>query len=191
VIAGGFRDHSRIMNRTALLLCAVMALAGCHRDAGQPPAATPAAATAAKAPVAERHGPTPEEQTAGMVEAASQGKSQAPVTVKFDLGSRPAVGQPLEIAIALIPQIAAGATVEVSASPGLTLAGDESKFEFASVEPNVVYRHNVKLTPSAEGVLFVNLNVSLKHDELTDTRVFSFPVIVGGSGLPADTQVKH
>ncbi len=38
---------------------------------------------------------TPQQLTADMVEAASQGKSQAPVTLKFDLLQRPAVGQPL------------------------------------------------------------------------------------------------
>ncbi len=68
-----------------------------------------------------------------MVEAASQGKSQAPVMLKFDLLQRPTVGQPLEIALALLPQIpAAAATIEVAASDGLQVAAGDSRIEFAS-----------------------------------------------------------
>ncbi len=53
------------------------------------------------APVAVKKGPTAAELTAGMVEAASQGKSQWPVQLKFELQQRPTVGQPLEINVAL------------------------------------------------------------------------------------------
>ena len=75
--------------------------------AGPAPQPTPAAqkqAPSAKAAAAK----TPQQLTADMVEAASQGKSQAPVTLKFDLLQRPTVGQPLEVALALLPQIAGG-----------------------------------------------------------------------------------
>ena len=66
-----------------------------------------------------------------MVEAAVQGKSQVPVELKFDLLQRPVQGQPLEIAIALLPQIAArSATIAVTGSDGLQLepADDSSSF---------------------------------------------------------------
>ncbi len=131
-------------------------------------------------PAAAARKPIPQESTAGMVEAATQGKSQAPVALKFDLMQRPAVGQPLEIAIALLPQVAASpATIDVSGSEGLQLASGNEQIEFPSVEAANVYRHSIVVTPGAEGVLFVTLSVRLKHDEMTEARVFSVPIIVG------------
>jgi hypothetical protein len=167
-----------MMKARVLVLCAA-AIAGCHGDAGQAPPANPAPPGHA-APAAAARKPIPQESTAGMVEAAIQGKSQAPVALKFDLLQRPAVGQPLEIAIALLPQFAASpVTIDVSGSEGLQLAAGDAQIEFPSVEAAQVYRRRIVVTPSAEGVLFVTLSVHLKHDETTETRVFSVPIIVG------------
>jgi len=177
------------MKLRVLILCTVAALGACHRDSTQtstvaklmahvkaPPAAAPAPAP----------GPTAQEQTATMVEAATQGKSLAPVALKFDLSQRPVQGQPLELAIALMPQIAAGpATIEVSGAEGLKLADGASPIEFPEVEAEQVYRHSIKLTPIAEGVHMLTLNVSLKHDQIADTRVFSVPLIVAAPGAAA------
>jgi hypothetical protein len=168
------------MKLRVFIFCALAALVACHRD----PSTTPAAKSPAhvKAPVAPPPGPTAQQQTAAMVEAATQGKSQVPVSLKFDLLQRPVQDQPLEIAIALLPQIAAGpATIEVSASDGLRLGTGENQIEFAEVETGQVYRHNVKLTPTAEGVFLLTLSVSLKHDQMADSRVFSVPIIVVSS----------
>jgi hypothetical protein len=178
---------------TLCALWAIAALGGCHRDSSQSP--KPAAAPKARAPVAQQHGPTVEAQTAGMVEAASQGKGQAPVALKFDLMQRPIVGQSLEIAIALIPQIAAGpTTIDVTASDGLQVAADDGQIAFPAVEALQVYRHSIKLTPTDEGVRLVTLTVSLKHDEMTDSRVFSVPIIVAAAKAAATTSegaTKH
>jgi len=174
------------MKLRVLILCTVAALGACHRDSTQtstvaklmahvkaPPPAAPAPAP----------GPTAQEQTATMVEAATQGKSLAPVALKFDLLQRPVQGQPLELAIALMPQIAAGsATIEVSGAEGFKLADGASPIEFPEVEAEQVYRHSIKLTPIAEGVHMLTLNVSLKHDQIADTRVFSVPLIVTAPG---------
>jgi hypothetical protein len=35
----------------------------------------------------------------------------------------------------------------------------------------------VSVTPNAEGVLLVGVTVSLKHDEITDSKAFSIPII--------------
>jgi hypothetical protein len=167
-----------LMKLRVFVLCAMAALSACHRDSTQ---TSPVAKLTArvKAPVAPAPGPTAQEQTATMVEAATQGKSQAPVTLKFDLPERPVQGRPLEIAIALLPQIPASpATIEVSGADGLKLADGESPIEFSEVEAAQVYRHNIKLTPTAEGVYMLALNVSLKHDQITDSRIFCVPLIV-------------
>jgi hypothetical protein len=127
---------------------------------------------------AAKKGPSAAELTAGMVEAVSQGKSQIPVELKFELVQRPKVGQPLEINLALMPQIDGNAaSIEVSGSDGLNLAPGGRQFVIASTEAGEVYRHTLNITPTAEGVLFMEVNIVLKHDEITDSRAFSIPII--------------
>jgi hypothetical protein len=169
------------------ILCALFALAliACHREPSQAPQPKPAPKV--RAPLAST-GPTPAQLTAGMVEAVGQGKSQAPVTLKFDLLQKPTVGQPLEIAIALLPQISAGpAGVAVSAAEGLQVAESDGQIDIPAVEPGQVYRHSIKVTPTQEGVLSITFRVSLRHDEMTDSRVFSVPVIVGSAQAQTET----
>ena len=114
-----------------------------------------------------------------MVEAASQGKSQLPVQLKFELPQRPSVGQPLDINVAVLPEIdASGADIVVVGGEGLTVAAGASQYELGAVEVGGVYRQVVKVSPTAAGVLLLNLTVSLKHDEMTESRVFSIPLIV-------------
>jgi hypothetical protein len=168
------------MKLRIFILCALAALTACHRNSGTTPVAKSAAHV--KAPVAPPPGQTVREQTAAMVEAATVGKSQVPVSLKFEVLQRPVQGQPLEIAIALLPHIPAHpATIEVTGSETLQIGAGENQIEFAEVEPEQVYRHSIKLTPTAEGVFLVTLNVSLKHDQMADSRVFSVPIIVAPS----------
>ena len=165
-------------------LCALVLAAGCQRESGG--SASPKSSVRHAAPVAAQRGPTVEELTAGMVEATTQGKSQAPVGLKFDLLQRPVQGEPLEIAIALLPREPAGpATVEVSGPESLQVPAGENKFEFASVEPEQVYRRSIRLTPTAEGVFLLTLTVNLNHDQLADTRIFTVPLIVAAAARSA------
>ncbi len=170
------------MERTSipiLLLCAVASLSACNGDSGSAPAAGNAVIRAKpKAPSATKRGPTAAEQTAGMVQAATQGKSQLPVELKFDLGARPRVGQLLEINLALIAQIpATSVTLQVKGDEDLTVAPDASQFNIPADEAAEVYRQTVKVTPNVEGVSLVGVTVALKHDDVTEQRAFSIPII--------------
>jgi hypothetical protein len=172
-----------MMNPTRAALCLVALLSACHRD--EQPASQAAPAPARRAPVPVQRAASPRESTLGMVEAASQGKSQMPVALKFDLLQRPVAGQPLEVALALLPQIAGGpATIDVTGSEGVQLSSG-AQITFATVEPEQVYRRSITVTPTAEGVSFVSLNVTLKHDEMTESRVFSVPLIVAAADAAA------
>jgi hypothetical protein len=126
-----------------------------------------------------RKGPSVEELTAGMAAAPRQGKAVLPMDVKFELGDRPKIGQMLEINLALVPQITGGpASVQVTEPEGLDAAQGDNQFEIPEVEAGQVYRHTLRMTPSTDGVLLVNLTVALKHDEVSDSQVFSVPVII-------------
>jgi hypothetical protein len=180
----GIRDHRYFMKLRIFILCALATLTACHRDSGTTPVARSAAHV--KASAAPPPGPTAREQTAAMVEAATMGKSQAPVSLKFEVLQRPVQGQPLEIAIALLPQIPAHpATIEVTGPEALQIGAGDNQIEFAEVEPEQVYRHSIKLTPTAEGLFLITLNVSLKHDQMADSRTFSVPIIVASSAQGA------
>jgi hypothetical protein len=184
VIARVFGDDTKMAGDTmgmrsvrVLLLCAVAVLSACNKDAGTPASPAPAPAKL-KAPVVVKKGPTAAEQTAGMVEAVGQGKSQLPIDLKFDVSQKPKVGQSLEINLALIAQISASpATIQVNAADGFSVAPGAGQFDIPSVEPGEVYRQTVNVTPTAEGVLLVGVTVLLKHDEMTDQRAFSIPII--------------
>jgi len=172
-----------------LSLCAVALVAACHGDSGQAPLSGltphPHAARAAK------RGPTPDELTAGMVEAVTIGRSTVPVLVKFELPQRPMVGQSLDVVVAVMPQIEANPAVLVAAgSDGLQLAPDAGPIEMPSVEPTQVYRQSIRILPTVEGVQLLGLSVSLKHDEITETRAFSVPLIVAPSAALASGD-KH
>lgn len=160
------------------LICGAALLCACNRDSASAPTVAAVTHVKPKAPPIAKPGPTAAEQTTGMVEAASQGKSQLPVELKFDIPQRPKVGQPLQIDLALIAQIsAAPATVQVNGSDDLTLAPGANQFEFPSEEAGEVYRHTLSITPTSEGILLLGVTVLLKHDEVTDQRVFSIPII--------------
>jgi hypothetical protein len=159
------------------MACALVGLTACHRNTDPAPPPVPEARVVVPVPV--KKGPTAAEQTRGMVEAASQGKSQLPVQLKFELAQRPNVGQSLDINIAILPDIdASGADVVVAGGEGLSVAPGGSQFELGAVEVGGVYRRIVKVSPAATGVLLLNLTVSLKHDEMTESRAFSIPLIV-------------
>jgi hypothetical protein len=169
------------MKRRVIILLAITGLAACHRDQGSAPAAPakPKAGVPTAAP--SQNGADSQQLTAGMVEAVMQGKAPAPVDLKFDLLERPVQGQPLEIAIALLPQTAArSATVAVTAPDGLKVEAGGEQFEFPAVEAAQVYRHSIKVTPAGEGFYLLTLSVSLQHDQTSDSRVFSVPILVGG-----------
>jgi hypothetical protein len=113
-----------------------------------------------------------------MVQAATQGKSQVPVELKFDIAQRPKVGQPLDINLALITQISASSgSLQVTGADDVSVAAGASQFEIPSEEAGQVYRQTVNVTPNAEGVVLLGVTVSLKHDEIVDQRVFSIPII--------------
>lgn len=161
------------------MLCALVAASACHQDPGTQPPPTSTPKPHVSVAVIAKKGPSAAELTAGMVEAASQGKSQLPVELKFDLKQRPTPGQALDIDIALIPQIDAGAAnIQVTGGDGLTVAPATNQIDLPAVEAGQVYRQSVKVTPSADGVLLLSLTVSLKHDEMTESRAFSIPLIV-------------
>ncbi len=172
-----------------LVPCTIIAVASCG-GSSQPTAGKPALQV--KAPVTPvKKGPSVEEQTIGMVEAASPGKSLVPAALKFELAARPVVGQALDVNIALVSQVSAtAAAIQVTPSDGLDLPAGAGDMTFPALEPAQVYRRTLSVTPTAAGVLFLSFAVTLKHDEITETRAFSVPIIAADN-RDASLAAKH
>jgi hypothetical protein len=169
------RQTIRMMGMAAALSAAAL-VSACSQESA--PTATKVLPKF-KAPLTSKGGPTADELTAGMVQAASQSKAPLPMDVKFEIAAKPAVGKPIEINFALIAQASGGpATLALVGTDGFD-AVDGGKFVVPEVQAGQVYRHSVHLTPTADGVLLLGLNVAFKHDEATDSKDFSLPVIVG------------
>ncbi len=187
--------NTRKVRVSVVLAGGGLLLAACHGESNETPVAH--AAPQLNGAQSVKRGPSPEELTAGMVEAVTMGKSAVPVAVKFDLPQKPVAGQPVDITIAVMPQVEADpATVVVAGSDALVLAPDSGPIEIPAVEPSQVYRHNIKLTPTTEGVQLLDLSVTLKHDEIVETREFAVPLIVaaadaGPMPVPAPAGAKH
>jgi hypothetical protein len=85
----------------------------------------------------------------------------------------------LDVNLAVMPQIdASPADITVTGGVGLTVDPAANAIDLPTVEAGQVYRQSVKVTPSSDGVLLLSVLVSLKHDELTESRAFSIPLIV-------------
>ena len=66
---------------------------------------------------------------------------------------------------------------------GLRLAPASAQpIDIPTVDPTQVYRLTITMTPTVEGVHLVAINVSLKHDDGTDVRTFSVPIIAAAGG---------
>jgi hypothetical protein len=167
-----------MVSAKVLLLCAAAIVAACNKDSSSAPAPHAVSQIKPRAATAPQPGATAAQQTAGMVQAASEGKSQVPVELKYDITQRPKVGQPLDINLALIAQIpATPATIQVTGADDVSVAPGANQFDIPSEEAGEVYRETVKVTPNAEGVVLLGVTVLLKHDEIVDQRVFSIPII--------------
>ena len=91
---------------------------------------------------------------------------------------RKSAGQALDISLALIPQIdGSPAIIKVTGGEGLTIGSEATEFDIPAAAAGQVYRQSVQITPGAEGVLILGVSVSLKHDEITDQKTFSVPLI--------------
>ena len=173
-------------NLSVLLPVVLLTLVACNGDSGGPAASATTAIHKPKSAQTPKPGPTREEQTAGMVLAASPSRSAAVGELKFDIHSRPLAGVPLNIDMALLPAIDSPTlTLQLSGSDGLAItAGDESQ-SFADVSRFNVYRKSATVTPAAEGVYFLTVVATFKNADSADVRNYSIPIIAGSAGAAA------
>jgi hypothetical protein len=158
------------MNRPATLLAiAGLALAACGSE--PEPGAAGATTQPGQASVAD--------PMARMARAVGNGKPGAAVQIRYDFASRPAVGTPTELQIALVPNAGVDAMdVFVSGMDGVTLAGTLSA-SFTEVEPSKPYMHTVSVLPDRSGVFYLTVVATTQIGNQNLSRTFSIPFVVG------------
>lgn len=165
-------------SRLAVIVALAAALAACGRGAEEPAAATDAAAAAG---TVAGNAATPAEapDDPRMANAVSSGKTSAPVDLKYDILAKPAVGEPFEIELALVPRLAADSLeVEITGIPGLTVVnGGAARFE--GVVAGERYAAKVLARADASGIYYANVVAKLVTQVQTEARTFSIPIAVG------------
>jgi hypothetical protein len=160
------------MNRLAICLSlASLALAACGSESK--PEAT-ANAQRANHPAAQ-----PADPTDRMARAVGNGKPGAAVEIRYDFGSKPTVGAPSELQIALVPHAGVDSMeVFVSGMDGVTLSGPLSA-TFNDVEPQKPYIHTVSVLPDHGGVFYLSVVVTTEIGNQNLSRTFAVPFVVG------------
>lgn len=165
---------SKYLTQTALLCAALLALLGCS-DANDESAA--AAAETAQIAAARRNAAA---ETQDMISAVAAGKPGAPIDVRFDVPTKPRVGEPLKIDVAVVPLSAVGRLeVVFQGNDGLSVASDGQLGPLDNPAVGKVLRHTVTVLPQSEGVFMLSAIAMTDGDDASMSRSFAMPIIVG------------
>jgi hypothetical protein len=116
---------------------------------------------------------------ARMARAVGNGKPGAAVVIRYDFSAKPAVGAPMELQIAFVPQAGVDALdVVVSGMDGVTLSGPLSA-SFTEVEPARPYLHTVTVLPDRGGVFYLSVVATTQIGKSNLSRTFAIPFSVG------------
>lgn len=166
----------------ALMLVLFVVLAGCDSQS-DPTASTSATKTKGPRKV-ETKGGDPD-----MVSAFSATRGQPGlVELKFKLTKRPAVGEPVKIALELVPTVDLEALfARFQAADGLQIVSGGETGHFEHPAKGVPVNHTITVTAKADGIFYVTAVVLADSEQESVARNFSFPLIAGQGLLEAPT----
>jgi hypothetical protein len=155
----------------------VALLAACGGDAPQ--------TTAVQPTVPVKRAATPEDPTAKMARAVTLGKSNVPVELKYEILSKPLVGMPVDLELAVIAtQVADSITIAYTGTTGLTLSTDSAP-TVDRVKAGHVEKLKLTVQAAAEAVHYVTVTVTLYVAGTTETRMFAVPLIFNAANATA------
>ncbi len=139
-------------------------------------------ATAAKA--AKKHLNPADALSRSMVGAVTQtkpGTAPIPVTVKFGLGGRPDVGQPLQVNLQLLPTASNLDRIfgRVEGEEGLEIVNSGELAEAQKPVENTPIDRAVEVMPKKDGIYTLTATISVDMGGSISTQTFTFPVIAG------------
>lgn len=157
-----------------LAFALALVLTGCDSQSEEAPATTASADTKAPRKVGTDAGDP------DMVTAFSATRGPGFVDLKFKLTKRPAVGQPVEIELALIPTVALDRLfARFQAAEGLQIVSGAETQQFEHPAAGVPVKHNITVTPKTDGIFYVTAVVLADSEKESVARSYSFPLIAG------------
>jgi hypothetical protein len=169
----------RISRNLVLLGMAAVALWGCgSRESTNSASPTAATGTAKK--------PSPAQTTMRtMVRAFAANKNvTVPVQVRFQLQQRPAVGQPVDVNLVILPSSTVDRiSGEVQADDGLEVVDGAQIPAADRPAEGVPIAHSIKVVPKRDGIFTFSAVLNVDSGGQTATQTFSMPIIAG-SGVP-------
>jgi hypothetical protein len=172
--------HTPIKARSALFalgLAATASLVGCARDDAA------ADATAGEGPKPSTSQSRSGKGVAdGMVSAvSSSGKPGAPVELKFDLATKPELGKPLAVTVAVVPRGEGISQLRVvfQSNEGVEVqSGNEMAVQDQPAD-GVAATHTVTVVPRRDGVSYLGAVALVEGPGGSVARSFAIPIIVG------------
>jgi len=172
---------TKLSQALALTCVAMLVLAGCGKkvdDAGavtksKPKAAapvlTPEQVAAAAATEKEKH----------LATAVADGKTTAPVDLRYDVPTKPDVNQSFAVELSFDASIAADSLdVEIADARGLTIDGDKV-VHFAPVDATKPYQIKLQVRGDAAGLYYLSVVARIATKVQTESRAFAIPIVIG------------
>jgi len=160
----------RTRNFCAALLLASLGLAGCGGSDDGAPAATASAAAAGK-PAADP----------GASGATSPGKPTAPISISYEIMSRPIVGQAVQINVK-VSSAKGPVTVRYSIVDGSALMFQNGQVERLEIaDPSEGGINQLAVIPQREGRLYVNVSAEVQTPGGPMIRSMAIPIKVGSA----------
>lgn len=179
-------DRPSVAARTLFALLALTLALGVSGCGSKSAPGTPGA-PAARQPVPQKNAPRPEDTVSpNMVAAVAKTKGAATsVQVKFELGARPEVGQPLEVDLVIVPVVGTLEQIsgQVRGEDGLDVMSGAA---IAATDKPVLgtpIRHHLSVLPRRDGVFVLSIVIAIQAGAQTESQTFSIPIIVG-NGFP-------
>jgi hypothetical protein len=160
-------------------LATLALLAGCG---GGGDAST--AKVAKKTAAASEVDPAVAELVKNTTPATTLGSTMTPVEVRFAFAGVPAAGRPVDIDVAVLPQVAVP-TVRVDLRPGddgLRVVDPTAQVTFDKVQAGTIEKLRVQAIPERAGTTTLRLVVTLEQPTGQESRTFELPVVVPSPG---------
>jgi hypothetical protein len=120
-----------------------------------------------------------DEKHARLASAVVDSKTTAPVDMKYDVLSKPALGQPFEVEMTFDTRLPADTLeTEIVDAPGLTIVGEKTA-SYASVEGGKSYTSKVLVKGDNPGLFYIGVVAKMATKVQTETRAFAIPVVIG------------
>jgi hypothetical protein len=118
-----------------------------------------------------------------MVAGVSAGGSDPPIGLKFLIDTRPVVGVPVQLKLALIPTPGAGishihGTLQVA--DGLQLQSQRT-FDIDALQSGAPVQQEVTVMPQRAGVLSLSATLEIDYENGSVARTYAIPLIAAGA----------